>query len=194
MSSIQIKRRSELGFHSDPRGYFLLINNSPALQIHFYQDYFTIFWLGTTSIYDLLDCLRETVEELSEIFGVSRDRLSSVMTQYGRNKGVTSLPYHIYPSYSPIYRKEIIQHNNFIQNNSPLITFARFDINSRIPIVLWADLMRSTQSEIGFSCINFIPASIFKLFKLTCSIKLSDDEFRTIKTNIPTLIPKTHLP
>jgi hypothetical protein len=189
MSPIQIKTRSEFGFSGRPYGHVFLINGTPFLQLHKYEDYYTLFWLGRADISGLHICLKEAVEELSETLHIPRHHLDRASAIYGRNRGPVSMPYYIFnfPN-TPLARKGVLKHENFIRQNLPILNFARFDVSSRVPIILWGDLKPSPQSEVGFSSIR-IPAAVTKYFRYTCVLKISDGDFKEVKEQLSSLAP-----
>lgn len=188
MSSVQINRTTN--------GYIFTIGGNPILQLHLYGGYpnpiryYTLFWLGRADVSGLRDCFREAVEELSESFHIQPDQFDRSKVLYGRNRGLVSMPYHIWGhSYTRQTRSEINHHENFLTQNLLVLTFARFDVEGSVPIILWGDLKGPRQqTEVGFSAAK-IPAAVTKYFRHSCFRKIADDDFLDINQELGRLAP-----
>jgi hypothetical protein len=164
-----------MGSPADAKGYVILIHDTPTIQLHLYDDFYTLFWRGRIDLRRMISCIADVVHESSEAFNVSRDSLNSVMATYGTQRDLTSIQFAPFPS--TLLHKETIKHDNFVDNSELVIRFVRFDVFSTIPIILWADLaivggrfIRTQQEpELGFSSLKQIPASIFKLLDQSSS-------------------------
>jgi hypothetical protein len=89
------------------------------------------------------------------------------------------MPFALNPT-SAEERKDENLRRQFRDSNRQNIVFARYDIKSIIPVILWADLVESDNAEIGFSSIKLWPQAVVQLFEGTCFVRLKDSETQEI--------------
>lgn len=216
-SNIGIKTRRDLGANKDTfSGYVFSKDDYPILQLHLYETYYTTFWRGSTSLFTLVDSLKEAVTEISTVAEKSLKEFNRGVARYWQERhnnseeeihelkelmgskdnpcGFTLLYFVIDPQ-TETEQKIHKEHNQFLESCADQIAFARFDIENREPIILWAnainpqatELIRLNLSEasnyeceVGFSSILPLPEAVLKLFQQSCLVNVTDSELERI--------------
>lgn len=171
---IQEISREDFGF-SDSQGYVYLHNGKPLLQLHPWAEesrLVTIFWRGEATLPRLHDAFYRTVREMSGVLNIPASHLRDVAVYYGLSREVVSLPYVL--ETEKVTGGDLLkQHSDFLKKELGNITFARLDLSYEYPIIMWADLTKSKNSEIGFSS-TLLPEAILEFLQLTIREKIND--------------------
>jgi hypothetical protein len=182
---IETKTRREAGFQGDNfDGHILYKDNQPILQIHFYPEYYTIFWKGAVDLIKLDRHIAASIVEISKAMHRSIDSMNSGTLIYNLGEDFSSRQFVVDPQ-TNAQRELYNSYYNFLTNNYGSVYFVRFDIvGSQFPIIFWADNPRALNAETGFSSIRFFPDSVMELFKESSRIDMSSDEYTEIKNII----------
>lgn len=178
---IKVDARQALKFEDNFVGYIASKNETPIFQLHLLGDYNTFFWRGTTDLQALSECLTESVGEICRKISEPLNKLNKGVAQFAVEDDFKLMSFEIIPDeHEEGTRLQIktTEEDQKLFDQSHLITFARFDIDSTInlPIILWADLGGDENCEIGFSTRDELPASVIRLFKSTCKTSVEDNE------------------
>lgn len=178
---IKVDARQALNFKDNFVGYIASKNESPIFQLHLLGDYNTFFWRGVADLRSLTECLSESVVEICRKISEPLDRLNEGVAQFAVGNEFKAMPFVITPDEHK--EKWLVgiragDEERKLLDESHLITFARFDVDSTInlPIILWADLGGDENSEIGFSTRDEVPPAVIRLFKNSSRIPVEDSE------------------
>lgn len=176
---LEIKTRKEFGFENDRfPGYVALKNGEAVVQLHIYADCYSVFWRGEFPLPMLDDYLELAARDIGSTFDMPFEDLNRGIARYLCDGKLKSLPFVIR---TKTQSEEMFERerSNFVRSHSDLITFARLDISSKVPVTLWGDI-RSTitnpKHEVGFSSIKMIPRNVMQMFLTTSLIRLTQSE------------------
>lgn len=186
--------RYQFGYKDDNfEGYVFQKDESyPVAQLHMYGDYYTFFWRGGVNFPTLVQCLGDTIRDVSRRKYIPFEVLAQGTASYGlarsrRNLLVTpyTLEFEHGSEESPYLL--INETGEMDLTSASELNFARFDVESgslRQPIILWADLNNVPESEIGFSTLDELPAPVLRLFQNTCRVEISNSELEEISGQV----------
>jgi hypothetical protein len=190
---MRVVSRRALGCTDEFEGFVLFKEETPVAQFHSYEDYNTFFWLGHTSLQSLGECLWLAAEEICKRLDLPFDSLNKGFVQYEVEGGRKSIPIEIVRDRWGVYAIRPTANTVSYAKAARQATFARFDLQStsKLPVILWADLTDTEDSEVGFSTTVETPAAIFRLLQSTCRVALSDAELEEIRGQVLdlTLVP-----
>lgn len=168
------KSREDLGF-SDDLGYMYFSDDDlPVLQLHSYYngvDYNTIFWRGATTIEAVFEHFHMISREITSALNINPEEVRKFTAHYGLLDGIRSFPLVLKAETSEEHADRR-QHSLFFDKHSSSVTFVRLENSYSIPIILWADLSQTRDSEIGFSSVVLLD-HVIEYFQKTSFIKLN---------------------
>jgi len=174
--SFSLKPRTELGFSdADLEGYMVIRDGRYLIQLHIYEEYYTLFWRWTTRCAPLRlkEILRDCTHEIAERLKMEAQDLNSGPAQYKLGSQLHRKTF-VVQRYRPDQEQAHQENLDFLVDNADAITFLRFDVQHAVPIILWASLRNSPHAEIGFSSI-VLPGAILRLFQETLTGIDEDD-------------------
>lgn len=173
---IELQPRNRLGFvDTDNIERFIARKGiTPFLQLHLYPDYFTVFWKGTATVYQVWDCFLAVTREVRKRLDVP---IRSGHAQYLAPARM-QFPFALERP-SDEERRAEEAHKAFLRDHGKATRFARYDAAADLPVILWADLAGDGR-EIGYSSRGLLPVAIIELIQKTVSVKLEDEEINQL--------------
>lgn len=197
---IDVVTRKDFGFIGDKfRGYLVLKDGSPILQLHLYNEFYTVFWLGSVEIGEIEESVIDLIRQISRDLRMPLEKVNTGTAYYSWGNILESTPFALIPQTSQqkqVYQqlRDFINHRNRKYPFS--ISFAKFEFQTVIPLILWADIVNSYSQdidripEIGFSSVISIPPSILQLLFKTSVAHLTALEVNQIEQKLDVYIRK----
>lgn len=188
-SVIATKSLREAGLKSeDFEGCVVTLGGKPLVELHLYDPYFTVFWPARVNIDTLKNYLHNVAEELAVDWNTPWEDMNVGDNKYRMVDGNVRKMKFIAGMRDPrdAWKMRIRKdHRAFLRIESGRITFARFDLRSPMPLILWAGLVPSTpggfqpsqRPQLGFSC-HTVPESLAEFVNRTSSLgrRLSESD------------------
>jgi hypothetical protein len=196
---ITLTSRKDYGFLNDNfPGFIILDGQVPAAQIHFFPNHYTFFWRGSVYMRAIEEFLIDLIRQISNNHNVPLEKLNSCSASYDWSGDLKTIDFVIQPmneKQNNVYKAHADALKNWSQLHRLPPSFAKFDFQAGVPIILWADLTdglyysQGDQSpEIGFSSTIMTPPAILQLLYTTCEARLDSSEVEAVRLIIARLI------
>lgn len=191
---ISVLHRNNWGFQDNFEGYIFFKEHVPFAQLHLYKDYHTFFWLGTALAESVGLCLSNTVQEISDQFGLPFYSINTGTLRIGTGRGTETFPFVIERDETDLPSLKVGEakgeFETFLGLQSP-VSFSRFDVDSsrNLPLILWADLGGNKDAEIGFSSLTELPSAVLQLLVSSCKIELTKEDLNEISGQVSKRTP-----
>ena len=147
-----------------------------------YPEYYTLFWLGTRTIDEIKGYLHYVVREMKEAWREQDlENMNVGETQYSLGGELLEMKFIAGPDSKSEEKMHIrTNHMAFLKERGHEITFAKYSLTYKNPMILWADLaprrgfepfVPVQQPEVGFSSTVLPESLVYGLFVESCSDK-----------------------
>ncbi len=184
---LEVKARKDLGFSRDKfAGWIVYKDQEPVVQVHLYENFYTIFWRGRCSEQQLWNCFERAARELG-----------SLKLEHDFNRGFATYGGHFGKQRTPFVLNALSDEERTIDETQKRlvsalrdqIRFARFDAESQLPLIVWGDILSDPKSELGLSSDRMVPNSAMELLKDT-NPHVAEDDIKELKSITEQLIER----
>jgi hypothetical protein len=178
-----VKTRKDEGFVEDAFPGWIVYNKDgkPFLQLHVYPEFYTVFWRGHTNEQRLWNYLERARMQVSDALGMKLDAFNSGSGTFVTNAGERATLFVFDPTSDEERRVQSI-HRQLVGQISSELLFVRYDTAGLVPLIIWADILATPQSEVGFSS-KLIPQTVFDLLAESCAY-IDTEEIPELKSSL----------